>query len=248
MTVAPGQAPDPAGTSPVAQDDPGDPGAARDRSVRRNVVLIAAFAVLLLVVGVLIGNSRGGDDGERADVMAESVIDPGLALPDLTLTDTAGAPFPLRERTADRLTLLYLGYVNCPDVCPITTAVIDRALETAAPDVRDAVQVVLVSVDPQRDTPERIRSYLDGFDRSFVGLSATPEQLEELQVALEAPFATTEPPDDQGEYLVGHASAVYAFDPDGVARHRFPFGTRQSDWDSLLPELVAGMADGSAAS
>lgn len=217
-------------------------GAAR---TRRTVVAIAVGAVVLLLVGLLIGINRGaGDDGTDADVLTDSRLEPGLEMPDVVLTDTDGEPFPLLDRAAGRLTLLYLGYVNCPDVCPITTAVIDRTLETAPPEVRDTVQVVFVSVDPDRDTPQAIRRYLDGFDRSFVGVTATPADLEALQAALEAPLATSEPPDDEGDYLVGHASAVYAIDADGIARHRFPFGTRQSDWESVLPPLVAGATAG----
>ena len=138
------------------------------------------------------------------------------------------------------MTLLYLGYVNCPDVCPITSAVLARTLETASPEISDEVQVLFVTVDPERDTPEAIRTFLDAFDNSFIGLRATAGQLEQLQVALNAPTATAEVPDDTGGYLVGHASAVYAFGPDGVAHHRFPFGTRQSDWETLLPQLVNG--------
>lgn len=226
-----------------APDDIAEPTSpvAGSASTRRTVTLIALGAVALLVVGLLIGGSRGEGDGSTdGDVLAETRLEPGLEMPDIVLTDTEGEPFPLLERAAGRLTLLYLGYVNCPDVCPITTAVIDRTLETAPPDVRDAVQVVFVSVDPERDTPESIRTYLDGFDRTFIGVTAAADDLEALQIAMQAPLATTEPPDDAGDYLVGHASAVYAIDADGVARHRFPFGTRQSDWESTLPALVAG--------
>lgn len=204
---------------------------------RRTVARIAVAAVVLLTVGLVVGMTRD-DGGASSDVADETLIDPPVVLPDLVLTDTDGAPFDLRRDTAGRTTLLYLGYVNCPDVCPITSAVIAHTLDNASADVRDAVQVVFVTVDPERDSPEQIRAFLDSFSPSFIGLRATPEDLETLQVTLNAPSAVAEPPDDAGGYLVGHASAVYVFGPDGVAHRRFPFGTRQSDWAEILPTMV----------
>jgi protein SCO1/2 len=209
-----------------------------DRQTRRTVVLLALAAVLVLAAGLGIASLREGTDPDTDPLVADNLIDPGLPMPDLVLTDTDGEPFDLRAETAGRTTLFYLGYVNCPDVCPITTAVLARTMETASADVRDEVQVVFVSVDPARDTLPEIRTYLDSFDPSFIGLQATTEQLEDLQVALNAPLATAESPDPEGGYLVGHASAVYLFDQNAAAVYRFPFGTRQSDWERLLPQLV----------
>lgn len=209
-----------------------------DGQTKRTVLVLAVCAVLVLAAGLGIASLREDADPTADPLVVDNLIDPGLPMPDLVLTDTDGEPFDLRAEAAGRTTLLYLGYVNCPDVCPITTAVLARTMETATADVRDAVQVVFVSVDPSRDTLPEIRSYLDNFDPSFIGLQATTEQLEELQVALNAPLATAEAPDPEGGYLVGHASAVYLFDESGAAVYRFPFGTRQSDWARLLPELV----------
>lgn len=209
-----------------------------DRQTRRTVVLLAICAVAVLATGLGIAALRDDADPTADPLVADNSIEPGLAMPDLVLTDTEGEPFDLRAEAAGRTTLLYLGYVNCPDVCPITTAVLARTMETATADVRDEVQVVFVSVDPTRDTLSEIRTYLDNFDPSFIGLQATAEQLEELQVALNAPLATAEAPDPEGGYLVGHASAVYLFDENAAAVYRFPFGTRQSDWERLLPQLV----------
>ena len=206
-------------------------------ATRRRLVGIAVAAVVVLLAGLAVAALRSDS---QASVVDETLLDPPVPLPAVTLWRTDGTPFDLRERSRGRITLLYLGYVNCPDVCPITTAVLARTMKLLDPAVRDAVQVVFVSVDPTRDTPEQIRTYLDGFDRTFVGLTAPAPELAVLQERLAAPGAVAEPARPDGSYLVGHLNAVYAFDRSGIARVRFPFGTRQSDWTRILTELARG--------
>ncbi len=205
------------------------------RATRRRLAGIALAAVVVLVAGLAVAVLRS-DPGTSA--VDDTVLEPPVPMPSVTLRATDGTSFDLRQRSQGRITLLYLGYVNCPDVCPITTAVLARTMRLLDPAVRDAVQVVFVSVDPARDTPEQIRTYLDGFDRTFVGLTAPAPELAVLQERLVAPGAVAEPARPDGSYLVGHVNAVYAFDRSGTARVRFPFGTRQSDWTRILTELA----------
>src|SRR5690606_6182779 len=86
---------------------------------------------------------------------------------DFTLPDTDGDPFDFRSRTDGKLTLLFFGYTHCPDVCPVHLANIASALQRLSFEERERVSVVFVSTDPDRDTPQRIREWLDSFDRSF---------------------------------------------------------------------------------
>lgn len=204
-----------------------------NQTTKATMVAIAVCAVALLVVGLLVAANRD----ESAPTSQYALAEP-VPMPPLVLTDTAGLPFDLRERAAGRVTLLYLGYVNCPDVCPITTGVLSQTMASMPADVRATVQVVFVTVDPTRDSPDQIRSFLDQFDESFIGLTATPDQLEQLQVAMSAPSAVSEPADADGGYLVGHVTSVFVFEQDGVARSRYPFGTRQAEWANVLPKLV----------
>lgn len=158
--------------------------------------------------------------------------------PAFTLTDTEGRPYAFREATAGSLTLLFFGYTNCPDVCPVTIANIAAALHKLPDPVARQVKVVFVTTDPARDTPERLRSWLDQFDRGFVGLTGTQAAIDSAQLLLHLPPAAREDLPD-GRYLVGHWAQVIAFTRDGMERFAFPFGTRQSEWAQEIPRLVA---------
>lgn len=209
--------------------NPPEPGA------RPAVIAIAVTAVVVLAIGLTVAWLRQGDTSQ---VAMGTELPETIEIPDLTLTATDGAPFPLAERLRGPVTLLYFGYLNCPDACPITMDVLSRALATRSPDVREQVQVVFVTTDPDRDRPAEIRRYLDQFDESFVGLTAAQEDLAVLQNSLLSPVAVPERPDAEGDYLVGHATAVYVFTPDGIARERYPFGTRQADWERIIEDYT----------
>jgi protein SCO1/2 len=134
--------------------------------------------------------------------------------------------------------MLFFGYTSCPDACPIQMAVLGRAFTDLPGSVRDDLRVVFVSTDPARDTPDVLRSYLDQFDETFVGLTGDRRSLRAAQLEAGVPVATVDTPDDDGDYLVGHATQVLVFDRDGVARRAYPLGVRQNDWVADLTDLV----------
>ncbi len=163
--------------------------------------------------------------------------------PEFVLTDTDGRPFRFRAGTEGSLTLLFFGYTHCPDVCPVHMANIAAALKKVPDAVTRQVKVVFVTTDPERDTPARIRAWLDQFDPDFIGLTGTQAEVDSAQVAMRIPPAYREPGPDgtvpDSNYFVGHAGHVIVFTRDGYARYAFPFGTRQSEWAQELPRLVA---------
>ncbi|HEX6947569.1 MAG TPA: SCO family protein [Acidimicrobiia bacterium] len=155
--------------------------------------------------------------------------------PEFTLTDTEGSPYDFAEETEGKVALLYFGYTSCPDICPTHMAQIAEVLEQY-PQLEREVEVVFVTVDPERDTPERLRQYLDSFHPSFVGLTGTPEELEAAQRAANVPVATF---DGEGpDYTVNHAAYVIAYAPDGLSHSIYPFGTRQAQWNNDLRVLA----------
>jgi protein SCO1/2 len=154
---------------------------------------------------------------------------------EFVLTDTEGEPFDFVEETEGKLTLLYFGYVNCPDICPVHLAQIAEVFNQH-PEVARESEVVFVSVDPDRDTPDVIRDFLDNFDSRFVGLTGTPEQLIAAQEAVGVPPARIT--GDGDDYTVDHAGWVIAYAPDGLNHSIYPFGTRQSEWTNDLQVLV----------
>lgn len=205
-----------------------------DRTTRFRSIVIVATAVLLLATGLLV--AALSDDEPRGRAFVELAVP--LELPDVILTDTEGRPYDVRAESDGVVTLLYFGYLNCPDVCPIHMAVLGATFDALPTAIREQLRVVFVTTDPARDDPTAIRAYLDRFDASFVGLTGSADELRSVQVAAGVPVAVAEPADDTGDYLVGHATQVLAFERDGVARRAYPFGVRQSDWATDLAELV----------
>jgi protein SCO1/2 len=195
------------------------------------------LATLALLVAI--GACGVPADGSRLGDLRGQITEPPIAKPDLVLTDTRGQRYDLREETDGYLTLLFFGYTHCPDVCPVHMATLGAAIGELPPEVRDRTKVVFVSTDPERDTPERLRAWLDGFDRSIVGLHGPLEELNAALAAMKLPGVAVVPSEHGSDPLIGHPSAVLAFGPDGLARVRYPFGVRRADWAHDLPLLAS---------
>ena len=170
----------------------------------------------------------------------------GITLPEpktkpaVVLTDTLGRPFDFRRETKGKLTLLFFGYTYCPDICPMHMANIAAVLREMPYEVKSNTQVIFVTVDPRRDTPQRLGQWLHQFSPAFIGLQGDDAVVARFQRELNLAEAVTSPAKDGGEYSVGHAAQVIAFTPDGLGRYVYPFGTRQQDWGHDLPLLATG--------
>jgi len=195
---------------------------------------------LVTLVGIYIAGcgvpAEGGSWGE----LRGWVMDTPISKPDLKLTDTNGEAFDLRAETDGYLTLLFFGYTHCPDVCPVHMANLSAVFGDLIPEVRDRIKVVFVSTDPERDTPERLRSWLDNFDRAFIGLRGSLDDINAALSSMLLPGVAVIPGEHGSEPLIGHPAAILAFGPDGLARVRYPYGVRQTDWAHDLPMLVEG--------
>lgn len=188
-------------------------------------------SLLLVLVCVLVAACDGG---AAASELKGVTVSERTPKPEFTLTDTAGDPYDFAAETEDKVTLLYFGYTHCPDICPVHLAQIAESLDQL-PRVAAETEVVFVSVDPHRDTPDVIRSFLDNFDRRFVGLTGTPDQLQAAQEAVGVVPAFV---DGEGEdYTIQHAGQVFAWAPDGLLYAEYPFGTRQQTWVNDLEVL-----------
>ncbi len=159
-------------------------------------------------------------------------------MPVATLADPDGDAVQLHTAFTGTPTLLFFGYTSCPDICPIHLAAIASAMGTAGVSFEE-LDVVFVSVDPERDTPERIEEYLANFDRRMVGLHGDLEVVEDALAQLDLGGPVVEGPDPRGEGdLIGHPAQVIGFDADGQALRVWPFGARRSDWIADLPRIV----------
>src|ERR1700737_3165407 len=141
------------------------------------------FGLLLILASVTPAQQRNSDSYRGG------LVTPPLPKPEFVLNDTSGTPFDFWKRTQGSVTLLFFGYTNCPDQCPMHMANIGQALKRLPPDVADRVKLVFVTTDPPRDTAAALRRWLDHFDRHFVGLTGSDTELAAVQKAAGAPAA-----------------------------------------------------------
>ena len=203
-------------------------------SVRR----VVAVLVALLAVAAAACTSPDGESEQAADesVFAGRDMYDYTPKPEFTLTDTDGNPYDFAAETEGDVTYLYFGYTHCPDICPVHMSQLAEVL--SAPDAPANATVVMVTVDPERDTPEVLRDFLDEFDTTFVGLTGTQEELAAAQEAAGVTVAVKEG-DDPEDYTMGHAGQVIAYAPNGLNYTQYPFGTRQSQYAHDLPILAS---------
>ncbi|HEX6939215.1 MAG TPA: SCO family protein [Longimicrobiales bacterium] len=199
--------------------------------------LVLALASAGLAACGIAPRDRSSDGAAEASLRGMALPRP-IRKPDFTLTDTDGRPFDFRAETDGYLTLLFFGYTHCPDVCPVHMANLAAVIAGLPRPMQHRIKVVFVTVDPERDTPGRIREWLDAFDPRFIGLRGSREAVDSILTALQLPTAVLGEPDATGAYTVGHPSTIVAFTADGVARALYPFGTRQADWAYDLPRLL----------
>jgi protein SCO1/2 len=207
--------------------------------------LLTVGGGLVLVLAVaLLGACRATNDREQGrDRAVERLPYRGALLatprakPDFTLTDTAGRPFDFRTETEGYLTLLFFGYTHCPDICPLHMANLAAVLRTLPPEVTERIKVVFVTVDPERDTPSVLRTWLDHFDPRFIGLTGSTEAVEAAQRVTGVPVAQREDLGN-GQYAMSHAAYVIAYTTDNLAHIAYPSGVQPSDWAHDLPKLV----------
>jgi protein SCO1/2 len=215
--------------------------ARRTRAVPAPAGVLAALLLAAACSDGASGRAADPTEGPSRSELRGTVLESPWEKPDVTLTDTEGRAFAFGPETDGFVTLLFFGYTHCPDVCPIHMGNIAAVIGDLSYADRERIRVVFVTTDPERDTPVRMREWLDRFDRSFVGLSGTEAEVSAFQAALRLPGAVRQPSRPgplPGAYAVGHAAQVIAFTADGLARVVYPFGTRQEDWAHDLPRLV----------
>ena len=176
--------------------------------------------VFTLTVGTLIGVGASAFVASKfmkaqpPDIQGLLWPDPKVVQP-FALADHRGEPFTLKQLKG-RWSFLFFGYTHCPDVCPTTLAMLDNVSQELGQEPTSSrdVQVVFVSVDPERDTPEHLGKYVGYFNPEFLGVTGVDEALTLLTRQLGI-YTAREPPDASGDYLVGHGAAVLLIDPVG---------------------------------
>jgi protein SCO1/2 len=136
------------------------------------------------------------------------------------------------------VTLLFFGYTNCSDICPLQMFTIAKAIHKLPPDVASQFKVVFVTTDPDRDNPKVLRAWLDHFDKHFIGLTGSQQAIDAAQLAAKLPIAKKSRPGTDGDYEVDHAAFIMAYSRDDLAHVLYPAGVKTDDWSHDLPYLA----------
>jgi protein SCO1/2 len=132
-----------------------------------------------------------------------------------SLTDHTGKPRTLADFKG-KAVVVFFGYTQCPDVCPTTMAEMATVMQKLGP-LADQVQVLFITLDPERDTQQLLASYVPAFDKRFIGLRGTPEQTAKTAKEFKVFYAKV-PGSDPKSYTIDHTAGSYVFDRDGRLR------------------------------
>jgi protein SCO1/2 len=192
--------------------------------------IFCGFVLFLTACGST-GNSviPGMASGGRA-------IDPPQQLNEATLTDQNGNPFNLNSLKG-KTSLVYFGYTNCPDACPITLSNFTRIKQVLAND-KDKAAFVFISVDPVRDTPEILKKYLKNFDPDFIGLTADNATLQAVADNFGAIFSNSD--EEAAKGIIGHSTAAFLVDAEGKVRVSYPVQALPDPIGAEVKEYIEG--------
>ena len=186
---------------------------------------------LHLALLLALGLAGCGSPSFRGSVMPEP-----LSVPDFVLTDQYGQPFRLSGQRGS-VVLLFFGYTQCPDVCPTTLAEWRQVHEALGKDAA-RVRFVFITVDPERDTAERLGIHVNAFNPDFIGLTGTPDQLEAVYQIFGVVHQKDTSSGSAAGYLITHTATTFIVDAEGKWRLREAYGTPKEDLVHDIRQLL----------
>ena len=192
------------------------------------------MSVRALLCGLLTLSALCAATGAAAPALKAGVFDPPRAAPLFSLQKSGGGTLTMREYRG-KVVVLGFGFTSCTEVCPVTLATLAQARRKLGPAAAD-VQIVYITVDPERDNPTRMQEYLHAFDATFVGGTGTPAAL----AAVRKDYGVTAEKRGTGSsYSVAHSSFTYLVDRRGRLRALMPYGHAPDDYVHDLQILLA---------
>ena len=186
---------------------------------------MTGLCCLLLAPGVL-----------QSAQFAGQALDPPPAAMDFTLHTADGSEFKLSHQRG-KIVLLSFGYTFCPDVCPTTLVELSQ-VRARLGDAAKRVQTAFITLDPERDTPERLGIYTKAFDPTFIGLTGSAEQLAQVLTMYGVIAEKEKVAGTSAEYLIAHSAYTYVIDPEGRLRLLFPFGMSIEEMADDIKQLL----------
>jgi protein SCO1/2 len=194
------------------------------------IILLAA----LIILAFSACNSGAADPSQ----FKGTIMPAEIPAPDFTFTNVDGQEVHLSDYQ-DKIVLLYFGYIFCPDVCPSSLTDL-KLVQNKLDEAGEKIQVIMITVDPDRDLPEKIAEYVGYFHPTFLGLSGTKEEIDAAAEGYGVYYEKHEGTPATG-YLVDHTARIFVIEPDGTYRLSFGFGTPVDDIVSDLQLLLREM-------
>jgi protein SCO1/2 len=212
-------------------------------AMRRRTLLAAG----LTAAAALTLTACGSDDGKPAAAVSGATtskpivtLDSPLEKPDLQLTDSDGKKYDLLEKTKGHPTLIYFGYTNCPDVCPLTMSNIAVAVKQLPKAEQDDLRVLFVTSDPERDTPAALKKWLGGINPRFTGLTGDFATIQggarSVNIGIEKPVKKK-----NGDVVSTHGAQVLMASPKDDRIHWMGMQDATSgNYTKALPKIIKG--------
>jgi len=196
---------------------------------KNNLVLIAV-AIVSIVVGVLVSQKLIKTPAKIPENLSATLLDKSKPLHNFELIDQNNKPFNLKS-LKNHWSFLFFGYTHCPDICPLAMQVMrkvwqDPRLKTAT---ASNLQMIFVSVDPDRDTPILLKSYVHYYNPAFIGITGKADEIDNLTGQLGILYGFDEP-NENGDYNVSHSGQIILIDPQGNMRAVFS--------SPLIPKII----------
>lgn len=205
---------------------------------RTQITVFVLVAIVALVLGLTVNKvltSKGQGDPTVLLDAGIVLLPQSRNLPELSLTNQDGQTVAV-DQLKDQWSLLFFGYTFCPDICPATLAQLRQLQGQLPPETLAKLRIVLVTVDPHRDTPEQLKKYLDYFDAGFIGLTGEEATIQKLANGVSIPFI---PADTSKEnYTVDHSGNLVLIGPDGKQRGFIRAPINNTKLATQLPGLL----------
>jgi protein SCO1/2 len=172
---------------------------------------------------------------QSAQFAGQALVPPPAAM-DFTLQASDGSEFKLSQQRG-KVVLLSFGYTFCPDVCPTTLVELSQ-VRARLGDAAKRVQTAFITLDPERDTPERLSIYTKAFDPTFIGLTGSVEQLAHVRTMYGVIAEKETAHGGSAGYLIAHSAYTYVIDPKGQLRVLFPFGLSIEEMADDIKQLL----------
>jgi protein SCO1/2 len=210
------------------------PDAQQRRNILRTIWILLAF--IAVVIGLFLHKflSPRVLSPQELALNGAVVFDKPRIIPPFELVDQKGAPFTL-ERWQGKWSLVFFGFTTCPDICPTTLATLSQWYKTLDKDIQAETQVIMVTVDPARDTSEKLAAYMQHFDKDFIGVTgeflAIKTLTDQLNVAFNKVTLET-------DYTVDHSAHLVLLNPyghyHGIFKPPFQLGQLKTTYQSIV--------------